>query len=101
MRGLAVILGFVLALLAAPPEVRALSDQEEARAAVEAGEVLPLNDILRQIRPDFPGRILDAELDQRGHGKWVYKIKMLKKNGRVIELLVDGRSGKVLRSKGD
>lgn len=101
MRRLAVILGIVLALLAAPPAARALSDQEEARAAVEAGEVLPLNTILRQIRPDFPGRILDAELDGQGRGKWVYRIKMLKKNGRVIELMVDGRSGEVLRSKGD
>ncbi len=101
MRSLAAILGIVLAVLAASPEVRALSDQEEARAAVEAGEVLPLNTILQQIRRDFPGRILDAELDERGRGKWVYKIRMLKKNGRVVELTVDGRSGRVLRSKGD
>jgi uncharacterized membrane protein YkoI len=101
MQRLAAILGFVLALLAAVPAALALSEQERARAAVEAGEVLPLNAILRQIRRDYPGRILDAELNRRGGGRWIYQIKMLKKNGRVVELTVDGRSGQVLRAKGD
>jgi uncharacterized membrane protein YkoI len=101
MHRLAATLAFALALLAASPASFALSEQEKARAAVEAGEVLPLNDILRQVRRDYPGRILDAQLDERGGGNWVYRIKLLKKNGRVVDLTVDGSSGKVLRAKGD
>lgn len=94
-------LGLLLALLAAAPPAWAASEQERARAAVEAGEVLPLNAILNRLRRDYPGRILDAELDEKGRGKWVYRIKLLKNNGRVVELMVDGGSGQVLRSKGD
>jgi uncharacterized membrane protein YkoI len=101
MHRLAATLAFALTLLAASPASFALSEQEKARAAVEAGEVLPLNDILRQVRRDYPGRILDAQLDERGGGNWVYRIKLLKKNGRVVDLTVDGSSGKVLRAKGD
>ena len=100
MRPLAATLGLLLALVAAAPPAWALSDQERARAAVEAGEVLPLNSILRQLRREHPGRILDAELDRK-RGEWVYRIKLLNKNGRVVEFTVDGGSGKVLRSKGE
>ncbi|SLN59797.1 PepSY domain-containing protein [Oceanibacterium hippocampi] len=89
---LALICAF-LALGAATPALAV--SQDEARQAVRSGEVLPLSRILGPIRQNYPGKLLDADLDRRG-GRWVYRIKILEPNGRVRGLTVDGRTGQII-----
>jgi hypothetical protein len=98
MRWLIVALVLLLLPPAADPAL-AQSDPDRARSAVQAGEARPLGDILARIQGQYPGRVLDAQLGQRGQG-WVYQIRILGPGGDVVELTVDARTGEVLQSRG-
>lgn len=79
-------------------------DHDLARQAREAGEVLPLPAILARVERDYPGQILDVELerDHAGHGqtgRWVYKIKVLRSGGSLVKIKVDARNGSVMGTK--
>jgi uncharacterized membrane protein YkoI len=44
------------------------SDHDRARQALEAGEVLPLRTILERVEREYPGQVLEVELERdRGH----------------------------------
>ncbi len=70
-------------------------DHEEARRLRDAGEVLPLAQILARVQAHHPGRVLEAELE-REDGRLVYEIELLGPEGTVRELKVDAASGRVL-----
>ena len=95
MKTIALPLLLVLALLP-PLPARGDSDQDRARAALQAGEVLPLRTILERIERDDPGHVLEVELERKG-GRWVYEIKLLRSGGRLLKLEVDAASGAVLK----
>ncbi len=97
MRHAAAILALTL-LLPAPP-ARAGVDQEEARAALAAGAIRPLAEILAIVERRWIGRAIEVELD-REDGRWVYEIKLLPPSGRVFELELDAATGDLRRSKG-
>ncbi len=69
---------------------------DRARRAYESGEVRSLGDILTGIRrQQVPGRMVDAELRER-RGRPIYRLKMLDNRGRVRDVWVDGKSGRVI-----
>lgn len=74
------------------------SDQDRARQALEAGEVLPLRTILERVERDYPGQVVEVELE-REHGRWAYEIKLLRSGGSLVKLKVDARDGTVLGIK--
>lgn len=59
-------------------------------------EVKPLGSVLRTIARRFPGRALDAQLS-RSDGDAVYRIKWLGDDGRVRDITVDARTGRILQ----
>ena len=73
-------------------------DHERARAAVKAGEVLPLRTVLDRLERTHPGQVLELELE-RDDGRWLYEIKLLQAGGRLVKLKVDARTAEVLRVK--
>lgn len=75
------------------------SDHERARRAVEAGEVLPLREVLARVEVEHPGQVMELELE-RDDGMWLYEIKILQAGGVLIKLEVDARDGRVLAIKG-
>lgn len=75
------------------------NDQERARAALQAGEIRPLAEILSGVERRYLGRVIETELDQEA-GKWVYEFKLLPPTGRVFKLEVDAATGRVLQSEG-
>lgn len=75
------------------------SEQDRARAAVDAGEVKPLNQILRSVRQQYKGQVLDSQLFDQG-GRWVYRVRLLTKDGKVLDIGVDGKSGRILDVQG-
>ncbi len=81
--------------LAAPVDAR---DHDRARDAVRSGQVRPLGEVLGPVRSRFPGRLLDTQLHRQG-GNWVYSIKILDRGGRVRVVLVDARTGRILRAR--
>jgi uncharacterized membrane protein YkoI len=87
-------LALILSLIAAP----ALADRDDhdrARRALEAGEILPLSDILTTATELRPGRVIEIELD-RDDGRWVYELELVTPQGRLYEMEIDAASGVVL-----
>ena len=70
-------------------------DADTARQGVEAGTILPLEELLARHRQRIPGRLLDLELE-REHGRLVYELEVVDDQGRVHEIYLDARSGEWL-----
>lgn len=96
MRPLALLLT-TLSALASP--VLADDDHARARAALERGDILPLADILASATRDFPGKLLEAELEAED-GRLIYELELLAPGGRVVELAYDARTGELLSAEG-
>jgi uncharacterized membrane protein YkoI len=71
------------------------SDQDHAREAVREGRVLPLGQVLARVQQRVPGRLLDANLVERG-GRPVYIIKMITNDGNVAIVSADAVNGNIL-----
>jgi uncharacterized membrane protein YkoI len=74
------------------------ADHDRARQAVEAGNVLPLRTILEQVEREYPGQVMEVELD-REKGEWVYEVKLLRKGGALMKLKIHARDGTILGFK--
>jgi uncharacterized membrane protein YkoI len=87
------------AFLAVPAVVPAgARDHDEARRAVEAGEIRPLAEVLNLVRAKLPGEIVRVKLE-RENGLWVYEFRGVDSKGRLFEVYVDGRTGEIKRIK--
>lgn len=86
------------ALACAPAPAHADKDHERARAAVQGGQVLPLKTLLERLERTHPGQVLEVELE-RDDGRWVYEIRLLQADGRLLKLDVDAAGGEVLRRR--
>ena len=75
----------------------ALADDDhiEAKRLLDAGEILPLEVILKNVRQVHPGRILEVELDKED-GRIVYEVEILGKDGVVKEVYINALTGEVL-----
>ncbi len=73
-------------------------DHDRARAALRAGEVLPLSTILERVAKEQPGQVLEVELE-RDHDRWIYELKLIESSGALVKLKVDARDGAVLKQK--
>lgn len=85
-------------LLSIPAAADGPGDHERARAALQAGEILPLQKVLDRVQRSHPGDVLEVELEREG-GRWVYELKLLQRGGSLLRLDVDARTAEVLRSR--
>ena len=82
-------------LLPSVPRARRDRSPSRARDAVQRGEIRSLEDVAAQVQSRYPGRLLDARLDQNGP-RWVYRLKTLTREGRVLTIVVDARTAQIL-----
>lgn len=92
-RAITLLLLAMAAAAAADPH-----DHDRARAALERGEVLPLAEILATVTAQVPGEVVEVELE-REHGAWVYELKVISPDGRMLEVLVDATAGRLLKQE--
>lgn len=93
------LLGLLLAgLLFSLPGV-ARDDHERARQALQAGEILPLGELLRRVAQDYPGDVIEVELE-RDKGRWIYELEIIRADGALIELEIDASDGSLLSIEG-
>jgi uncharacterized membrane protein YkoI len=85
----------VLSLIAAPAFADR-DDQDLARLAREAGEILPLSNILEAAMAEHAGRVIEVDLE-REDGRWVYELELVSPDGRLYEMEIDAASGKILK----
>ncbi len=69
---------------------------EQIREWVRSGRILPLQQILDRYRPRYGDRLLDLEVEHED-GVIVYELEFLQEDGRVVELEVDARDGRLLK----
>ncbi|MGH7120130.1 MAG: PepSY domain-containing protein [Acetobacteraceae bacterium] len=87
-----------LALALTPLAVRAGADDQDAvRAAVQAGQIRPLEEILGRVRSKLPGEIVGVKIEHKE--RWIYEIRVLNPGGRLFEVKVDAASGVIERIK--
>jgi uncharacterized membrane protein YkoI len=72
------------------------NDQDQARQAVQRGEVLPIARILQLVAQYQPGDVIEVQLDEN-RGRLEYEIRILTPAGRVRELILDARTGAFVR----
>src|SRR6056297_1608023 len=99
-RQLLIILCMTPVLTGAPSLTLADSDHLEARRLLESGDVMPLQSILQKISHQYPGRVIEVELEKK-HNRIVYEVELVNDNGRVYELLIDAANGEILQAKED
>lgn len=73
-------------------------DHDRARQAVEAGDVLPLRTILDRVEREYPGQVMEVELEHE-KGEWVYEVKLLRKGGALMKLKIQAQDGTILGFK--
>lgn len=76
------------------------NEHNEVREALQRGEVLPLVKILAIANQQVPGDVIEVELEDEKQAL-VYEIKILTSTGRVREVKIDARTGKVLHIEND
>jgi uncharacterized membrane protein YkoI len=73
---------------------------DEAYAASQSGEILPLASILDKLRPAIGSDIVEVEFENDG-GRQVYEIRYVDGSGRRHEIHVDPRDGAILAGEDD
>lgn len=99
------IIMFALATL--PLSAAAATDKEKDRAdqvaasqALARGEILPIVRILSIASAKVPGDVLKVKLERKAVG-FQYEVKILAKNGRVREIELDAKTGRILSIEDD
>ena len=77
------------------PSAREGKTQRRARDAVKRGEIRSLEEVTSVVQRRYPGRLLDVQLHDN-RGRPVYQLKMLTRDGRVLNVAVDARTAQIL-----
>jgi uncharacterized membrane protein YkoI len=92
-------LGLSLASTAAPAEALdpRVRDHDVARSAAERGEIRTLGEIRDRVGARVRGELVGSELDMRAKR---YRLRYLR-DGAVVEVDVDARTGKIVGIEGN
>ena len=69
--------------------------QDEARQGVRQRRMIPLGQIIEQLRARTPGRQLDAGLEYDGD-RPIYRVRWITRDGRRIDFMIDAATGQIL-----
>ena len=69
-----------------------------ARDSLKSGKVMPYGEIKRRAERMFDGRVVGQNMARRGN-RQVYNLKVLRKGGQVVSVVMDAQTGQVLSSK--
>ncbi len=96
------VAGLVLAAIVITPALAGHHEKDHERAlrALEKGEVLPLTKILSIVMPEINGEIVETEFE-REDGKWIYEIKYISRDGIMMEVEIDAKTGNIIVIKED
>jgi uncharacterized membrane protein YkoI len=82
----------------APAKANSCLQAEETRHVVAEKDLVPLQDIVRSVRSAHDAELISARLCET-NGNMVYMIALLGKNGRVMRMTVDARSGEIINHR--
>ena len=90
-------LTFLLFLLGLQSLVLA-DDQDEALQLLQAGSIVPLEQIIVDAKEQHGGHILEVELESKGN-QYYYDIEMVNNDGVVWSYRYDATTGKLVRAR--
>lgn len=76
------------------------ADQRAASAALARGEILPIARVLAIATERVPGDVLKVKLERESFG-FKYEVKILTGGGRVREVEIDAKSGRIIKIEDD
>lgn len=79
----------------AAPALADDDDHDQARRALQAGEILPLSQVLAAAEKHHPGRVIELELE-RDDGLWIYELEIVTPDGRLFEMEINAATAVVL-----
>ncbi|MFN3624649.1 MAG: PepSY domain-containing protein [Hyphomicrobium sp.] len=71
-----------------------------AKRLLSEGRIRPLEQILDGVRAKVPGELLEVELELED-GIYVYDVKIMGADGRIVEVETDAKSGEILKVEDD
>jgi uncharacterized membrane protein YkoI len=74
-------------------------DEEQARHALEMGEILPLDRVIAGLGNTVPGEVTAVELEKE-NGTWIYELKVISPDGRMLRVRVDAKTGQLIDQTG-
>lgn len=74
--------------------------RDDLHDKVERGQLKSLAELRRVVTAAVPGKIVDTDAENEDGGV-LYEFKVLTAAGRVVEVEVDGASGRILRIEND
>ena len=74
--------------------------RDDINAAVRKGEILQLSEILKRVKPQIDGKILEIEFENRKNNP-IYEIYVLDRSGRRLEYEVDARTARIISLEDD
>ena len=89
-----------LAMCLAVPASAGDDDHEIARKLLAEGRILPITELFKTVNIEVPGEVLEVEFEIEGKS-YVYEFKVLKPDGKVVEVELDATSGKLLKVEDD
>lgn len=66
----------------------------------QSRDILPFEEVLKIVRSSIKGNIIETEFEIED-GIPIYEIKYIDSNGRVLEIYVDAKTGKILKEEVD
>jgi uncharacterized membrane protein YkoI len=77
-----------------------VADRGRGRDRAQPDRLLPLEAILGNIARQIPGHHLDVDGPFERGGRWIYRIKWLTPDGRVLIIFADAQTGQILETRG-
>ena len=100
IRILILISALCLAPITGPAIASAQSDQDDALRAVRSGQIMSYGQIRKMTERALGGTVIGQNPPRRVGKRWVYNLRVLQKNGQVVQVAVDAKNGRVLRKRG-
>lgn len=98
----AILLGLALPSMAAGDEPLLLAEMkaDQVHRLKETGDIMSLEALLRQVRQEYPGRVIEIEFDEE-NGRYVYELEIVDDEGIVWDIELDARSGELIKREVD
>jgi len=93
-----IFLYFCLFLIITESKAESLG-ADDALALVDAGQVLPLSEIISLHPVLSDSRLLDIELEREDDGTLIYEFEVLKEENLVLELEINAATGQLVREE--
>lgn len=74
--------------------------QPDVRRGVREGSMVPLGQVMANIRRSTPGQLLDAASEPGPDGRPTYRVRWAARGGRRIDFIVDAATGAIIGRSG-